>query len=101
MRTRSRIRPFVLGSAIVMTLTVPGAAGTQSDAELLAQMQEEVEKLQEQVHTSNAQCQAGQRQACEQGTQRQAQLARMQRLIEECQKDDRESCTQLRSRRRR
>jgi hypothetical protein len=101
MRMRSRIRPFVLGSAIMMTLTVPVTAGTQSDVELLAQMQEEVEKLQEQVHTSNAQCQAGQRQACEQGTQRQAQLVRMQRLIEECQKDDRESCTQLRSLRRR
>jgi hypothetical protein len=98
---RSRLRPFVLGSAIVMTLTVPAAAGTPSDAELLAQMQQEVQKLQEQIHMTTAQCHAGQRSACEQGSQRLAQLARLQRLIEGCQQDDRESCTQLRSRRRR
>jgi TolA-binding protein len=98
---RSRIRPFVLGSAILITLTVPAAAGTQSDAELLARMQQEVQKLEQQVQASNAQCQAGNRQACEQGSQRRKQLARMQELIEGCQKDDRESCTQLRNLRRR
>jgi TolA-binding protein len=98
---RSRIRPFVLGSAILITLTVPAAAGTQSDAELLARMQQEVQKLEQQVQTSNAQCQAGNRHACEQGSQRRKQLARMQELIEGCQKDDRESCTQLRNLRRR
>ena len=98
---RACLRPFVLGSAIVITLTVLATAGTHSDAELLAQMQQEVQKLQEQVHTTHAQCQAGQRQACEQGSQRLAQLARLQQLIEGCQKDDRESCTQLRSLRRR
>jgi hypothetical protein len=101
MPMRARIRPFVLGSAIVITLTVPVTAGTYSDAELLAQIQQEVQKLQEQLETTNAQCQAGQRQACEQGSLRREQLARMQLLIEECQKDDRESCTQLRSLRRR
>jgi TolA-binding protein len=98
---RSHIRQFVLGSAIMITLTVPAAAGTVSDAELLAQIQQEVQKLQQQVHTTNAQCQAGRRQACEQGSQRQEQLARMQQLIEGCQRDNRESCTQLRSLRRR
>jgi TolA-binding protein len=98
---RSRIRPFVLGSAIVITLIVPAAAGTMSDAELLARMQQEVQKLEQQIHETNAQCQAGQRQACEQGPQRQEQLARMQQLIEGCQRDNRESCTQLRSLRRR
>jgi hypothetical protein len=55
----------------------------------------------EHLERVNAQCQAGQRQACEQGSPRREQLARMQELIEECQKDDRESCTQLRSLRRR
>jgi TolA-binding protein len=98
---RSRIRQFVLGSAILITLTVPVTAGTQSDAELLAQMQQEVQKLQQQVQATHTQCQAGQRQACEQGSQRLEQLARMQRLIEGCQEDNRESCTQLRSLRRR
>ena len=98
---RSRLRPFVLGSAVVITLTVPVTAGTHSDAELLAQMQQEVQKLQKQLETTNTQCQAGQRQACEQGSQRLAQLARMQQLVEGCQKGDRESCTQLRSLRRR
>jgi TolA-binding protein len=98
---RSRIRQFVLGSAILTTLTVPVAAGTQSDAELLAQMQQEVQKLQQQVQTTHTQCQAGQRQACEQGSQRLEQLARMQQLIEGCRNDNRESCTQLRSLRRR
>jgi hypothetical protein len=97
----ARIRPFVLGSAIVITLTVPVTAGMQSDAELLAQMQQEMQKLQEQLDTTDAQCQAGQRQACEQGAPRREQLARMQLLIKECQKDDRESCTQLRGLRRR
>ncbi len=85
---RARLRPFILGSAIVVTLT-------------LAQMQQEVQKLEEHVHTTTVQCQAGQRQACEQGSQRLERLARMQQLIEECQQDDRESCTQLRSLRRR
>jgi TolA-binding protein len=98
---RSRLRQFALGSAIVITLTVPVTAGTPSDAELLARMQQEVEKLQQQVQTTNTQCQAGQRQACAQGSQRQGQLARMEQLIEGCQKDNRESCTQLRSLRRR
>jgi hypothetical protein len=98
---RSRIRPFVLGSAILITLTVRAAAGTQSDAELLARMQQEVQKLEQQVQTSIAQCQAGKRQACEQGSQRQKQLTRMQELIDGCQKDERESCTQLRNLRRR
>jgi cell division protein FtsL len=97
----ARIRQFVLGSAIVITLTVSVTAGMQSDAELLAQMQQEVQKLQEQLETTNTQCQAGQRQACEQGSPRREQLARMQLLIEECQKDDRERCTQLRNLRRR
>lgn len=97
----SRMRPFVLGSAIVIILTVRAAAGTHSDAELLARMQQEVQKLEQQLHTTTAQCQAGQRQACEQGSQRQQQLARMQELIEGCRKDNRESCTQLRSLRRR
>jgi TolA-binding protein len=101
MRMRSHMRSFILGSAIVITVTVPVTAGTPSDAELLARMQQEVQKLQQQVHTTNMQCQAGQRQACEQGSQRQGQLARMQQLIEGCQKDNRESCTQLRSLRRR
>jgi TolA-binding protein len=98
---RSRLRPFVLGSALLITLTVPAAAGMPSDAELLAQMQQEVQKLEEHVHTTTVQCQAGQRQACEQGSQRLERLARLQQLIEGCQKDDRESCTQLRSLRRR
>jgi TolA-binding protein len=98
---RSRLRLFVLGLAIVITLTAPVTAGTDSDAELLAQMQQEVQKLQEQMHTTTTKCQAGQHQACEQGSLRRAQLARMQQLIEECQQDDRESCTQLRSLRRR
>jgi hypothetical protein len=98
---RAHLRPFVLGSALVITLTGLVTAGTLSDAELLAQMQQEVQKLQEHVHTTYAHCQAGQHQACEQGSQRLAQLARLQRLIEGCQQDDRESCTQLRSLRRR
>jgi cell division protein FtsL len=98
---RSRIRQFILGSAIVITLTLPAAGGTQSDAELLTRMQQEVQKLEQQVQTANAQCQAGNRQACELGSQRRSQLARMQELIEGCQKDERESCTQLRSLRRR
>jgi hypothetical protein len=98
---RTRIRPFVLGSAIVIRLTVPVTAGMQSDAELLAQMQQEVQKLQEQLETTDTQCQAGQSQACEQGSPRREQLVRMQLLLKECQQDDRESCTQLRSLRRR
>jgi hypothetical protein len=101
MRMRVRLRPFILGSAIVVTLTVLVTAGTDSNAELLAQMQQEVQKLEEHVHTTTVQCQAGQRQACEQGSQRLERLARMQQLIEGCQQDDRESCTQLRSLRRR
>jgi len=101
MRMRSHIRSFILGSALEITLTVPVMAGTASDAELLAHMQQEVQKLQQQVHTTHMQCQAGQRQACEQGAQRLEQLARLQQLIEGCQKDNRESCTQLRSLRRR
>jgi TolA-binding protein len=98
---RSRIRPFVLGSALVITLTVPVAAGMPSDADLLMQMQQEVQKLQQQMQTTYAQCQAGQRQACEQVSKRDEQLARLQQLIEGCQEDNRESCTQLRSLRRR
>jgi TolA-binding protein len=98
---RSRMRPFVLGSALVITLTVPAAAGMPSDAELLMRMQQEVQKLQQQVQTTYAQCQAGQRQACEQVSKRHEQLARLQELIEGCQQDNRESCTQLRSLRRR
>ena len=98
---RSRLRQFALGPALVITLTVPVTAGLHSDAELLAQMQAEVQRLQQQLHTTNARCQAGERQACEQGSQRLEQLARMQQLIEGCQQDDRESCTQLRSLRRR
>jgi hypothetical protein len=94
-------RPFSLGSAIVITLTVPVTAGTPSDADLLPRMPQEVQKLQQQVHTTYTQCQAGQRQACEQGSQRLEQLARLQQLIEGCQRDNRESCTQLRSLRRR
>jgi hypothetical protein len=101
MLMRARIRQFVLGSAIVITLTIPVTAGMHSDAELLAQMQEEVQKLQEQLETTDTQCQAGQLQACEQGSLRRELLARMQLLIKECQQDDRESCTQLRSLRRR
>jgi TolA-binding protein len=98
---RSRMRPFVLGLALVSTLTVPAAAGMPSDAELLVRMQQEVQKLQQQVQRTHAQCQAGQRQACEQVSKRQEQLAYLQQLIEGCQKDNRESCTQLRSLRRR
>jgi TolA-binding protein len=98
---RSRIRSFVLGSALVITLTVPAAAGMPSDADLLMQMQQEVQKLQQQRHTTYAQCQAGQRQACEQISKRDEQLARLQKLFEECQQDNRESCTQLRDLRRR
>jgi hypothetical protein len=101
MPMRDRIRQFVLGSAIVITLTIPVTAGMHSDAELLAQMQEEVQKLQEQLETTDTQCQAGQREACEQGALRREQLARMQLLIKECQQDDRERCTQLRNLRRR
>ena len=97
----ARIRPFVLGSAVVITLTVPVTAGTDSNAELLAQMQQEMQKLQEQLATTDAQCQAGQRLACAQGSPRREQLARMQLLIKECQEDDRESCIQLRDLRRR
>jgi hypothetical protein len=82
---------------ILITLTVPVTAGTHSDAELLVQMQQEVEKLQQQVQTTNTQCQAGQRQACEQIVHRQEQLARVQQLIEGCQQEHRESCTQLRN----
>jgi hypothetical protein len=84
-----------------MTLTVPAAAGTPSDAELLTRMQQEVQTLEQHVQTTYAQCQAGQRQACEQASQRRKQLARMQELIEGCQNDERESCTQLRDLRRR
>jgi TolA-binding protein len=98
---RSRMRPFVLGSALFITLTVPVAAGMPSDADLLMQMQQEVQKLQQQKHTTYAQCQAGHRQACEQVSKREEQLARLQELIAGCQKDNRESCTQLRSLRRR
>ena len=98
---RSRLRLVVLGSALVITLTGPVTAGMDSDAALLAQMQQEVQKLEQQLEVTNTQCRAGQRRACEQGVQRRAQLARMQQLIEGCQQDDRESCTQLRSLRRR
>jgi TolA-binding protein len=98
---RSRFRQFILGSAILITLTVPAGGGMQSDAELLTRMQQEVQKLEQQVQTANSQCQAGNRQACELRSERQRQLERMQRLIEGCQKDERESCTQLRSLRRR
>ena len=97
----ARMRQCVLGSAIAITLTVPVTAGVHSDAELLAQMQQEVQKRQAQLATTDTQCHAGQRLACEQGSPRREQLARMQLLINECQKDDRESCTQLRSLRRR
>jgi TolA-binding protein len=100
-RMRSRIRSFVLGSALVITLTVPVAAGMPSDADLLVRMQQEVQKLQQQRQTTYAQCQAGQRRACEQISKRDEQLARLQKLIEECQQDNRESCTQLRTLRRR
>jgi TolA-binding protein len=98
---RSRIRPFVLGSALVITLTVPAAAGMPSDADLLGRMQQEVQKLQQQRQRTYTQCQAGQRQACEQVAKREEQLARLQELIEKCQQDNRESCTQLRTLRRR
>ena len=98
---RARLRPFVLGSALLITLTVPAAAGMPSDAELLAQMQQELQKLQLQVHTTLAHCQEGQRQACEQVSKRQELLARLQELIAGCQADNRESCTQLRSLRQR
>ena len=98
---RSRLRPCVLGSAIVFMLTGPVMAGTQRDAELLAQMQQEVQRLQQQAQTANTQCQAGQRQACEQVVAHQERLARVQQLLEGCQKEDRESCTQLRTLRRR
>jgi hypothetical protein len=98
---RSRLRPFVLGSVLVITLTVPVTAGTVSDADLLAQMEQEVQKLEQQVHTTTTQCQAGQRPACEQAAERLERLARLQRLIEGCQPNDRASCTQLRSLRRR
>jgi TolA-binding protein len=98
---RSRLRPFVLGSALLITLTVPVTAGMDSDAELLAQMQQEVQKLEEQLDVTHTQCHAGQRPACAQVSPRRAQLARMRQLIEGCQQDHRESCTQLRSLRRR
>jgi TolA-binding protein len=98
---RSRIRPFVRGWALVITLTVPAAAGMPSDADLLARMQREVQKLQQQMQTTQAQCQAGHRQACEQVSKRNEQLAHLQQLIEGCRQDDRERCTQLRSLRRR
>ncbi len=98
---RSCLRPLVLGSALVLTLTGPGTAGTPSDAELLAQMQQEVERLQQQAQAATTQCQAGQRPACEQVMVHQDRLARLQQLIEGCQKDERESCTQLRTFRRR
>jgi TolA-binding protein len=98
---RSRMCPFVLGSALVITLTVPVTAGMPSDADLLVRMQQEVQKLQQQVQTTQAQCQAGQRQACEQVSKRNEQLAYLQQLIASCQQDNRESCTQLRSLRRR
>jgi hypothetical protein len=98
---RSRIRAFVRGSTIVLTLTIPAAAGRPSDAELLARMQQEAEKLEQQMPTIRAECQAGKRQACEQASQRQKQLALLEQLIEGCQRDERESCTQLRNLRRR
>ncbi len=98
---QSRLRLFVLGSALVLTLTVPVMAGTASDTDLLAQMEQEVQKLEEQLEATTTQCQAGQRPACEQGAERLERLTRLQRLIEGCQQEDRESCTQLRSLRRR
>jgi hypothetical protein len=98
---RARIRPFVRGSAILITLTAPAVAGTRSDAELLTRMQQEAQKLEQHVQTANAQCQAGKRQACELESQHRKQLARMQELIKGCQRDERESCTQLRNLRRR
>ena len=98
---RSRIRPFIRGWALVITLTVPAAAGMPSDADLLVRMQQELQKLQQHMHTIQAQCQAGHRQACEQVSKRTEQLAHLQQLIEGCQQDNRESCTQLRSLRRR
>jgi hypothetical protein len=98
---RSRIRQFILGSAILITFTIPAAGGMPSDAELLTRMQREAQKLEQQVHTANAQCQAGNHQACALGSERQRQLARMQELIKGCQQDERESCTQLRRLRRR
>jgi hypothetical protein len=49
---RSHRRPFILGSALVITLTVPVTAGTPSDAELLAHMPQKVQKLQQQLHTT-------------------------------------------------
>ena len=101
MRMRSRVRAFVRGSIIVITLTVPAAADRPSDAELLARMQQEAAKLEQQVPRIRAQCQAGKHQACEQASQRQKQLALLQQLIEGCQRDERESCTQLRNLRRR
>ena len=52
---RSRLRPCVLGSAIGFMLTGPVMAGTQGDAELLAQMQPEVQRLQQQAQTANTQ----------------------------------------------
>ncbi len=98
---RSCLRPFVLGSATVLTLTGPVTAGTHSDAELLGQMRQEVQRLQQLAYTTTAQCQAGQRQACEQVMAHQDRLARLQQLIKGCQKEDQESCTQLRTLRRR
>jgi hypothetical protein len=86
---------------MVLTLTGPGTAGLPSDAELLGQMQQEVERLQQQAQAATTQCQAGQRQACEQVMAHQDRLARLQQRIEGCQKDNRESCTQLRTFRRR
>jgi len=85
----------------VLALTGPVTAGTSSDAELLEQMSQEVERLQELAHTTHLQCQAGHRQACEQVMAHQDRLARLRQLLEGCQKDDRESCTQLRTLRRR
>jgi TolA-binding protein len=101
MQKNSRLRPFVLASALWIPLSLPAVAGTSSDAELLTRMHQEVQTLEQQVQTTYAQCQAGKRQACEQASQRQKQLARMQELIEGCQNDERESCTQLRDLRRR
>ena len=68
---RARLRPFVLGWAIWITLTAPAAAGMPSDAELLARMQQEVQKLEHHIRATHAQCQAGQRQACAQVSKRQ------------------------------
>jgi hypothetical protein len=101
MQKNSRLRPFVLASALWIPLSLPAVAGTSSDAELLTRMHQEVQTLEQQMQTAYAQCQAGKRQACEQASQRQKQLARMQELIEGCQRDERESCTQLRDLRRR